>query len=110
MSGQLRRNWFKVSLTGGLYLIVLVTISLQSPSSSFTWLITPIIFGISFIDWFATKVKTVVDVNLYALNFPLTTVYSPYSAATSHPFWITLIILVMTWLISTWFFLLKDQT
>ena len=66
MFSQSRRNWLKISLTGSLYLIVLMTISLQSPSSSFTWLITPIIFGISFIDWFATKVKTVVDVNLYA--------------------------------------------
>ncbi|WP_288532039.1 hypothetical protein [uncultured Secundilactobacillus sp.] len=108
MSGQLRRNWFKVSLTGGLYLIVLV-VSLQSPTSTFMWVTSAILLVISYVDWFTTKVKTIIDYNLIALNFPLTTVYSPYSAATSHPFWITLIILVMTWLISTWFFLLKDQ-
>ena len=34
MSGQLRRNWFKVSLTGGLYLFVFV-VSLQSSTSTF---------------------------------------------------------------------------
>lgn len=105
MSGQLRRNWFKVSLTGGLYLFVFV-VSLQSSTSTFMWVTSAILLVISYVDWFTTKVKTIIDYNLIALNFPL---LSFHQTSTGSPFWVVLLLLVMTWLMSAWLFVAIEK-